>query len=463
MRSLIEDFPQGVPFIMEGQVVSVDDPDQMGRVKAWIPSLDGDNYDVEQLPWTSYAPLFGGFTVAYPAGGNPAAATNISETSYGMWAIPKLGSTVFIFCSHGDPAARFYFASSPRLHRNRSLPAGRNFDNSGNPGPFGDAQDTSGNFNPIQPAYNNLRTQFNGNVTASEAVTRGAYERQVAQANFNKDGSEGYSTNPADDSYLDPQTYCIVTPGRHAFIIQDDPRMARMRLKTASGHQIIMDDANERIYISTALGNSWLEMDQDGHVNVFSTDSISVRTGKDFNVYADGNINMEAGKGVNIKANDGDIRAETSESLQIQANSNIVMAACGYFDVGSDGKLHITSGDTLNIHAKGDMNTQTDGELNVSVGGSIFETAGSDHNINAGGSVAQTSAGNFDVNVGGAYTLSAGNGVNIDAGAAAIAPTANEASDASCPDLPADPSVVPGFEPWTRPATSGTRGPNWKP
>src|ERR1039458_7512920 len=84
------------PFIMEGQVVSNSDPDQMGRVKAWIPAWDGENFDINSIPWASYASPFFGFTVAYPAGENN--IPNNSAAAYGMWAIPKVGATVLVFC-----------------------------------------------------------------------------------------------------------------------------------------------------------------------------------------------------------------------------------------------------------------------------------------------------------------------------------------------------------------------------
>ena len=174
-------FSTFMPFIMEGLVVATDDPDQMGRVKVWVPSLDGENYEIVSLPWCEYASPLAGFTVDYPAG---EASSTVAQSAYGFWAIPKMGATVFVFCVSGDPARRAYFASSTRLHRNRSLPAGRNADDYGKTGPWGDAGDGLGSYDQIEPAYSNLRAQFNGNLTASEAITRGVYERQVAQPKF---------------------------------------------------------------------------------------------------------------------------------------------------------------------------------------------------------------------------------------------------------------------------------------
>ena len=437
--SALDYLDNAIPFIMEGQVIGTDDPDQMGRCKVWVPSLDGENFDIDALPWSEYASPFMGFTVDFPAGKGD--QTNQSHVAYGMWAIPKIGSTVLVFCLNANPAVRFYFAATTRLHRNRSLPAGRNVDDKGNPGPYGDAEDDSGNLLPIQPAYNNLRAQFAGNVTASEAKTRGGFERTVAQGKTDKDGTDGY-TKSAVDTYLDPQTYCIVTPGRHAIIMQDDPKGSRMRFKTGEGHQIIFDDANERIYVSTAKGNSWIELDEDGHIHVFGSDSISIRSGKDINMFADGSINLEAGKNVNIKADTGYLKVDTATSFYVKAGGDIRQSACGIFDLDSEDSIKITAANSLDILT----------------GDSIAINSGSNMDLLAGSDLAVTGGDAVDILASGALTLT-GAPINLNGPPAT---SASPATAASCPDDADSPTVVPGHEPWTRPATSGTRNANWK-
>ena len=34
--------------LMEGIVVDTNDPQQMGRVKAWVPAIDGDLYEIAE-------------------------------------------------------------------------------------------------------------------------------------------------------------------------------------------------------------------------------------------------------------------------------------------------------------------------------------------------------------------------------------------------------------------------------
>lgn len=424
---------------MEGQVVDTADPDQMGRCRVWVPSLDGESYDIEQIPWADYASPFMGFTVEYPAGNS--STPNNSHAAYGLWAIPKNGASVLVFFLNGNPSTRFYFASTVRLHRNRSLPAGRNTDVFNRPGPWGDAGDAQGNLNPIQPAYDNLRTQFQNKITASEAITRGAFERQVAQPKYDKDGKEGYSPNAADPSYLDCQTYCLVSPGRNAIIMQDDPKYARVRIKTAEGAQIILDDANERIYVSTAKGNSWFEMDQDGHVNVFGAQSLSFRAGKDINFYADGSINMEANQGINFKANTSDIRMSASGNIHSKAAGSIVQSACGIFDMSSETDMKLSALGAIDVHSKASLKMSATSSMDLKTGGKLM-AQGASMGLNGGGDLKAT-AGRIDLN-------------GPSAGSAATA------AEASCATAAGSPAVVPGFEPWVRPVSPTGRNKNWK-
>lgn len=444
-----------VSFIMSGVVLATDDPDQMGRVRVWIPALDGAVYDIANIPWADYASPFMGYTVEYPAG--EAIIKNNSDAAYGFWAIPKVGATVYVFCLNGDADQRVFFAGSARLHRNRSLPAGRNLDDLNQPGPWGDTGDGSGRLNAIQPAYDNIRTQFQGLVNSPQAKTRGAYERQAAQAKTDKDGAEGYSTNPADPSYLDPQTYCFSTPGRHALIMQDDPRFSRLRIKTAEGHQVIFDDANERIYISTSKGFNWIEMDQDGHINIYGGDSISIRSGGDLNFFADKNINFEASGGINMRATGGDLKLAAQGNMQMQVNGNIVQTACGFFDMSSETNLKLTAASNLDIHAHANLALTGDSAINAKTSQGVKIQGSSGIDIKGGA----VKIGGTSVDVAGGAVTVTGAPLSLNKIPAQVPSDATAATDASCAESADSPSIIPGHEPWTRPISNVPRGPNW--
>jgi hypothetical protein len=363
--------------LVEGVVIDTSDPHEMGRLRIWCPSIDGEFEVPDVLPWAQYVSPLAGAAYGYPAGGSGKKSTG--PVAYGFWAIPKIGAKVLVAILYGDYNQRVYLGSFFNEFGNRSLPVGRN-----NP----DGTLTSDSGDTIEPALSNLKAQFAGDLTNSIAKTRGAYERQVGQPADTKTPDEGYGTRGIDYGEkgigtLDPQTYCITTPGRHAIILQDEPKFARVRVKTAEGHQVILDDANERIYVSTAGGKTWFEMDKDGHVHVYGAESISMSTGGDFNISAIGNINLSAGKNVNIAA-----------------AAAILITACDPLSLTGKG-VDITSGAAMNILASGTM-------------------------------------------------LQTGSTIHLNGDTAATAACAGK------------PSITPSTEPWTRPATTGTRGSNWK-
>jgi uncharacterized protein (DUF2345 family) len=119
-----------------------------------------------------------------------------------------------------------------------------------------------------------------------------------------------------------------------------------------------LDDANERIYISTAKGNSWIELDQDGRVHLYASDSVSVSTGGNFNVTAVGNINLDAGGDVNI-----------------QAGGALKLAGCG----------------TANLSGAG-VNLESSAAFNVLAAGTLLQTASAIHLNGPGASAAECPA-----------------------------------------------------------------------
>jgi len=314
-------------FPVEGVVISCSDPQQEGRVKVYIPAIDGEQIIEENLPWARVASQVAGSIIDYPAGSSNSISSG--NMAYGMWAPPRIGAQVIVMFLFGDALKRVVIGSFWPTHLNRSLPTGRMRSDISSV-PLTDSLDS------VEPHSSNLRTQFGGDVTSSIAQTRGVFERNVAMDATEKDGTRGYQKSPKTGA-LEPQTTCWVSPGRHAIIFQDHPSTARMRMVTAEGTQVILDDANERIYISTAQGNTWVELDWDGHMNVHAAASLSVGVGKDINLTAGGNINLTAGG-----------------TLNLSAGKDAYFSACGAAHI-SGGTLNLDSGAVMNVLAEGTL------------------------------------------------------------------------------------------------------------
>jgi len=331
-----------------GIVEDTNDPAQMGRVRVYCPSIDHEDHNTDDLPWTLYASPFGGAIKNMAAG--PDGEVAYGPTSYGFWAVPKLGATVLVQFINGDTNYRVWTHCIYPIMGNRGLPGGRGVDITKPPqerplGPFSDS------YEDYEPAKSNLK---DAGLDKDHYFTRGGYERQVAQATTDKDGTEGYAKNPnkTDPKDLDPQTYCIVTPGHHYISMQDAPDFCRVRIKTTTGHQVLLDDTNDRIYVSTNRGKTWFEMDSDGHIHAYAAKSVSYTTDGDFNVTAVGNINLDAGGAINMTGAQG-MNLTSGHDISLNSGCSTLITAGDNFEAGSTGpikfkgsEIHLNTGGT---------------------------------------------------------------------------------------------------------------------
>lgn len=112
------------------------------------------------------------------------------------------------------------------------------------------------------------------------------------------------------------KVFGITTRQGHVLTMDDGDESGasnNIRLRTKSGAQILMDDSNGFIFVTTQTGDAWIEMNNVGQVDVYSKAGINMHTEGDYNVHAKGSINMQAEVGVNIKSTGGDgIKLETT-------------------------------------------------------------------------------------------------------------------------------------------------------
>ena len=145
------------------------------------------------------------------------------------------------------------------------------------------------------------------------------------------------------------------------------PQNELFRLRTRTGHQILMNNSEDLIYIGNARGTTWIEMTSDGKIDIYAHDSVSINTDNDLNITAERDINMEAGRNVNIKAAG---RSNTGESgrVQIESKNNFNL------NVGKDSK--ITVGQNQHIKVKQSQYIDTAKSLHIKSGQDNRLTAG---------------------------------------------------------------------------------------
>lgn len=341
--------PSNTPYntIAEGIVHDTNDPQRRGRIKVFCPVFgDIPGTLVEDLPWCRYITPYGGMINSDVMGRGPSDTPTDGSVAYGIWAIPKIGTMVAVMCLNGDPSRRVYIGCMPPAYSEHTLPHGRFIDNDG---PLSSSE------KPIQPLYDNLKKAFGDDRAKYEYQTRGmdysvtGLSQKSIDAGLTdskkKDEKIGYKKSRIqpdlkyidreDDTNYDSQTWSVTTPGFHSISMDDSQDNSRIRIRTASGHNIIFDDTNERIYINTAEGNNWIELDQNGSIDIYSSKSISINSEEDINlnakkairmhandihINADNNVNISAVKDINL--NSENIASTAKEKYSIKANNS---------------------------------------------------------------------------------------------------------------------------------------------
>jgi len=147
-------------------------------------------------------------------------------------------------------------------------------------------------------------------------------------------------------------------------------------VRTRTGHQLLMHNSEDLIYIANARGTAWIELSSNGKIDIFATDSVSIHTENDFNFKADRDVNIEAGRNINMKAETGKMHVETFTDLE--------------FLVNNDAK--ITVGANLDILVGTDTKISQTGNFEVNTNGDNRLTAGQDTSIGSGGNHKESAA-----------------------------------------------------------------------
>jgi hypothetical protein len=366
-----------------GTIVDTNDPLQWGRVRIVVPAWgDSWNHDVESMPWAMFvSPLAGETNVGTRGAG-------INETTggvaYGMWGIPKVGAQVAVMSLDEDHQQRLYIGCVFDPYINHTLPHGRwTFDDhpaldaAKSPakpyGPFSSADQL------IQPLAGNLLKAFGQQAGCREWQTRAAdyqvsrldvsqlqYTESKTQDDSSVDSGDGWkNTQGYQLSRLDPhaessltdknydsQTYSWTTPGFHSISMDDRFENCRMRFRTPSGHQILLDDTNERIYIGTAGGNNWVEMDQAGNIDIFTTNKVNIHASKEINMTSDKTIRMYAKEGIHMSSED-EIRIHAEKDIHVDTKTKMHIKAADDINIKTGANLMLTAGATTNINSAG--------------------------------------------------------------------------------------------------------------
>lgn len=434
-----------------GVVVDTDDPLQNGRLRVFCPAHGDDPAKIHLLPWAVYVSPFGG-TVCNDKFERQGETTS-GSVSYGFWAIPEMGANVLVGCVDGDLRRRFWIGTMYDQQETHTLGNGRyNWKPDGTvEGPLSSSGD------PIEPLYSNSKTAFNGNNGSPEWQSREAeysmtavdkslnqpptpdkisyldqQQKEIAQNqqfSFNKAivGSNGYDWSSFGIPFKTNKTFGLTSPGFASLIMDDRQFNNKVKLRSSTGHVILLDDTNERIYIRTNTGNAWVELDKSGNIDAYSARRISLKSDMDINLTASKTVRINGGEGVFIYSggvNDnpelssapaiGQVRIQSSDDLHLVGkNIRELSFEKTIFEIGTD-KCESIGGSSFTqvqndinlISNAGDYNTMIFGDYNLAASGKITElSVDSSH---------YESNGNIDIHsYSGNTSINGENGINL--------------------------------------------------
>ena len=397
------------PGIYLGKVINHLDTKFMGGIEVEILKRTGTTSSFDPVPCRYGSPFFGSTPFS---GATNNAGYEYGQKSYGFWAVPPdIGQQVVVVMPEGNHAQAIWIAVVPDAGINFMTPGYSsttfNKEDTSKPLPVAEVNKKALSETDVNPDLTKLPKPVNpyekerletsrliddhvrGTNTSSarrEAPsmvfgmsTPGPEDREgpthqygiegrSIQKPYNRLGGSSFVMDDGDMSLLrkkkaggdgaGPPEYASVEAGE----TDGDPGIPAselIRLKTRTGHQILMHNSEDLIYISHGSGNSWIELSSNGKIDIYAKDSISVRSENDINFIADRDINFEAGNNFNFTA---------GQNFFLNTGNNWELKA------GADGRL--TAENKTSINASVHAETAEDGIfMNSGTAGDVASAA----------------------------------------------------------------------------------------
>lgn len=363
------------------------DPQKAGRIQVFIEDMgSSDSDDGNSWVTVSYmSPFFGATSPS--AGDSSGHGSYVNNPhAYGFWATPPdVGTKVVCIFVNGDANFGYYIGCIPESGYNHMVPAiGSSTNitandseadsyggakrlpvsevNKGNSKLAGSTETTS-EARPIhsyQAAILNkqglLRDADRGTIGSN--AMRESPSRVIGLSSPGRPIYEGgYDDSSIKDAAKSASADKLKIAGRrggHSIVLDDGDQSGAdqlLRLRTASGHQIMMNDTAEALFIIHSNGQSWVELGKEGTVDIYSTNSFNVRTQGDLNLHADNNINIHATKNLTVKAENIYTESEKDSTLKVGAKFN--QHTTGDHTVKVDGGMAFAAGASAGFAAGG--------------------------------------------------------------------------------------------------------------
>lgn len=422
----------------EAIVVSHLDPKYMGGLEVELlkntssgnsPQRTGQMVEVRYL-----SPFYG--TTSRDAT-KPEKGYEYSQKSYGMWFVPPdVGTRVLVIFAEGNPGQGFWIGCVQDDYMNFMLPGyaatSRTIDETPSAlkglkvpvAEYNKKLGTSSNYAEKKPTV--FKKSFHKEMVLNfirqglledeiRGTTTSSARREVPSAVFgistpgpidkngprhklgpvdskaniyvNRLGGSSFVMDDGDDKILrkgspenSPADYVNVERGEKGGNTKF-PHNELIRLRTRTGHQILMHNTEDLIYIANARGTTWIEMTSNGKIDIFAQDSVSVHSQQDLNLTADRDINFTAYENMNIvvgkelKIDVGDsisttagtfIASNAGDSITENANTFITnYAKESITHTAESDNITILSGSTINLGALDEIGIEANNNIKI--------------------------------------------------------------------------------------------------
>ena len=349
-----------------------------------------------------YASPFMGSTnnVGSPGKYNKENTYRSSSQTYGFWAVPPdVGNQVLVVFANGERDKGFWFACVFDRAGHHMIPGNPG----GKPGTDFDAasvQDpdlksilnsTKGDVNTPLSETNQYASSDNPLLYRKKTVHEVQAFTYINQG-LDRDITRGPGRSSSQRD-MPSNVYGWSTPGRgkndpgkgdgdatkpiyerkggHSFVMDDGDYYGenqQIRLRSSTGHQILMDDTTGVMHIINAAGSSWVEMSPSGHVNVYAGGGINLRSRGDFNIHSDRFVKIYGDAGIQMFT-DGQFILEGKQEIGITGGGALKLHGYQKLEMFSEnGAVLIDAKGKLNISSRGDLQIDSSSDMAIQTG-----------------------------------------------------------------------------------------------
>ena len=380
------------------------DPVRMGRIQVFIEDLNGPDPE-DSKSWVTVGFLSPFYGRSYPNGAGTAGYGSYTSNpvSYGEWhSPPEIGTRVICIFVNGDPNYGYYIGSIPEPEALTMVPAIGAIDSNVVLN-AGEAKNLAGATQlPVTNLnINNADMAEGDNYLNMPKPVHSYVASTLAQQGLIRDNIRGPITSNAQRETPSRVGWGVSTPGRpiyeggyddqtivdaltaaggaasstkiisrragHTFVMDDGDLLGKdqlIRLRTSLGHQILMSDDGQCLFIIHANGQSYIELGKEGTIDMFSTNSVNIRTQGDLNLHADRDVNIQAKNDININADNninvnstgdynhlvtGDYAKEVLGNYSTKVGGTMSMGSAGDGSYASDGTMYV-NGSVVNLN-----------------------------------------------------------------------------------------------------------------